>query len=69
MQWPVVRPEAAHQLEATDVVISSFIHEQGIWLKRDILEQQGLVVHRLYHGQQIKHSSADGDQLGEPAGV
>ncbi len=49
--WPVVKPECAGQLNATDVIISSYIHEPAIWENREILERQGLRVHRLYKPQ------------------
>lgn len=39
------------QLGATDLVISSAIHQDSIWKKRAQFESQGLVVHRLYHDE------------------
>lgn len=46
--WPVIRSSDAGLLQATDVVISSSIHEENIWRKRGDLESKGLTVHRLY---------------------
>lgn len=46
--WPVVAPADASRLEATDAVISSWLHEGEIWSRRGVLESQGLRVHRLY---------------------
>jgi glycosyltransferase involved in cell wall biosynthesis len=46
--WRVIAPEAAGETGATDVVISSWIHQDAIWARRGIYEQQGLRVHRIY---------------------
>lgn len=51
--WPILKPSCAHQLGATDVVLSSWLHEQSLWNKRSTLEQQGLRVHRLYTPETI----------------
>ena len=48
--WPVLPPAEASAIGATDVVISSWINQQAIWKRRNIYEQQGLTVHRLYDG-------------------
>ncbi len=45
---PIVDPSAAGSAGATDVVISSWLHEESIWARRDVFERQGLTVHRLY---------------------
>lgn len=50
---PIVAPAAAAKprpegLGATDVVISSWMHEDDIWARRAVYERQGLRVHRLY---------------------
>lgn len=51
--WWVVGPEAATEprpkgLGATDVVISSWMHEEAIWARRGFYESRGVRVHRLY---------------------
>jgi glycosyltransferase involved in cell wall biosynthesis len=48
--WPIVAPEAAASTGATDVVISSWMHEEAIWGRRRVYERQGLTVWRLYAG-------------------
>lgn len=50
---PIVAPAAASKprpegLAATDVIISSWMHESDIWARRAVYERQGLRVHRLY---------------------
>lgn len=45
---PVVAPERAADTGATDVVISSWMHESAIWARRATYLRQGLRVHRLY---------------------
>ncbi|MFI4896674.1 MAG: nucleoside-diphosphate sugar epimerase/dehydratase, partial [Phycisphaerales bacterium JB059] len=45
---PVVEPKDAATTGATDVVISSWLHEEAIWSRREVFERQGLRVHRLY---------------------
>jgi len=44
----VVAPKDASGQGATDVIISSWLHEQAIWERRAVYESQGLRVHRLY---------------------
>jgi hypothetical protein len=46
--WPVLEPSRAGETDATDVVLSSHLHERDMWARRDALESQGLRVHRLY---------------------
>jgi glycosyltransferase involved in cell wall biosynthesis len=46
--WPVIAPGAASAAGATDVVISSWMHEAAIWSRRSNYEQQGLRVRRVY---------------------
>jgi glycosyltransferase involved in cell wall biosynthesis len=46
--WPVISPDAAAATGATDVVISSWIHQRAVWDRRAVYEQQGLRVHRIY---------------------
>jgi glycosyltransferase involved in cell wall biosynthesis len=50
--WPIVAPQSAASLGATDIVISSWMHEGAIWERRGAYEAQGLRVHRLYPGPQ-----------------
>lgn len=45
---PVVAPAETARTGATDVVISSFLHEPAVWSRREIYERVGLRVHRLY---------------------
>lgn len=45
---PIYAPDSIAQLGATDLVISSAIHQDSIWKKRAVFESHGLVVHRLY---------------------
>ncbi len=45
---PVVASRDAQTLNANDVLISSWLHEDAIWAQRDALESQGLRVHRIY---------------------
>lgn len=49
----VYAPDMLHQLGATDLIISSYIHENTIWNKRASLEAQGVRVHRLYDDSAI----------------
>jgi hypothetical protein len=45
---PVESPLRAHELGISDVVISSWLHQEAIWSRRDQYESQGVRVHRLY---------------------
>ncbi len=45
---PIIAPDHASSTGATDVVISSWMHAQAIYLQRDIYERQGLQVHCIY---------------------
>jgi glycosyltransferase involved in cell wall biosynthesis len=45
---PVVSPQEALASGASEVVISSWLHEEAMWARRDIFERAGLRVHRLY---------------------
>lgn len=45
---PVFSPHAARTLDASDVVISSFINQDSIWQRRGVYESHGMTVHRLY---------------------
>jgi len=46
--WPIYAPDSIGDLDATDLVISSWIHEESIWARRGSFEARGLRVHRLY---------------------
>ncbi|MBX3380009.1 MAG: glycosyltransferase family 4 protein [Phycisphaeraceae bacterium] len=48
MGKPVVAPGVLARIGATDVVISSHLHQEAIWAKRDEYERAGVRVHRLY---------------------
>jgi len=58
---PIIDPHSAGDTGATDVVISSWLHEPAIWSRRAVYERQGLAVHRLYAGE--------GNKDKEPAGL
>lgn len=45
---PVIDPVCAHTSGASDVLISSWLHEGAVWARRDVYKRQGLAVHRLY---------------------
>lgn len=49
--WPIVAPEEAGETGATDVVISSWMHEGSIWNRRGVYERQGLAVHAIYRDE------------------
>lgn len=55
---PIVPPERAADIGATDVVISSWIHQDAIWARRDVYEREGLGVHRLYGPSDARAASA-----------
>jgi glycosyltransferase involved in cell wall biosynthesis len=46
--WPIIDPREASGRGATEVVISSWMHEDAIWVRRGLYERQGLQVHRVY---------------------
>jgi len=46
--WPIVGPEDALALGATDILVSSWMHEGEMWAKRAVFERAGARVHRLY---------------------
>lgn len=46
--WPIISPADAAATGATDVVLSSFLHEDDLWARRAVYESQGLRVWRLY---------------------
>lgn len=45
---PVVAPDQLARTGATDLVLSSWMHEDALWDRRALFEAQGLRVHRLY---------------------
>jgi len=45
---PVVAPGEAAAIGATDVVISSHLHQEQIWSRRNEHERRGVRVHRIY---------------------
>lgn len=47
-EWPVVSPRDVSGLGATDVVISSWMHQDAVWERRGVYEGQGLKVWRVY---------------------
>jgi hypothetical protein len=46
--WPVIAPDDARAAGATDVLISSWLHETAIFGRRAAYETQSLRVHRIY---------------------
>jgi hypothetical protein len=44
----IVEPKDAAMTGATDVIISTWLHEERVWSRREVYERQGLRVHRLY---------------------
>jgi glycosyltransferase involved in cell wall biosynthesis len=54
----VTSPAQAARSGATDVVISSWLNESVIWLRRAIYERAGLRVHRLYGAEPVIAASA-----------
>lgn len=47
LDQPVMTPTSI-TVDATDVVLSSWIHESSLWARRHTLEHAGLRIHRLY---------------------
>jgi glycosyltransferase involved in cell wall biosynthesis len=45
---PIVAPAEAGRSGATDVVISSWMHQEAIWARRGVYEEQGIRVHRVH---------------------
>ena len=52
--WKIIGPLEAARTGATDVVISSAMHEESIWKRRHVYEEQGLTVHRLSQAADIE---------------
>lgn len=46
--YPIYSSDKISQLDATDVVISSWIYEDSIWDRRKEIEAMGVTLHRLY---------------------
>jgi glycosyltransferase involved in cell wall biosynthesis len=44
----IVEPARAGETGATDVVLSSWMHQEALWSRRAIYESQGMRVHRIY---------------------
>lgn len=46
--WTVLPPERARETGATDVILSSWMHQKQMLARRDTFEAQGIRVHALY---------------------
>ncbi len=46
--WPVISPREAGRMGATDVVISSWMHQEAVWGRRGVYEGCGVRVWRVY---------------------
>jgi glycosyltransferase involved in cell wall biosynthesis len=46
--WPIVAPADTAKTGATDVVISSWMHQDAIWARREMYVRQGMEVHKIY---------------------
>ena len=38
--WPIIAPDRARNAGATEIVISSWMHERSIWERRAVYERQ-----------------------------
>lgn len=56
--WKIIGPHEAALTGATDVIISSAMHEEAIWGRRNIYEEQGLTVHRLTQAAEVEAKPA-----------
>lgn len=54
--WPIIGPDQAAGAGATDVVISSWMHQDAIWARRSTYESRGLQVHRIYDRAETDHA-------------
>lgn len=45
---PVIAPRDAAATGATDAVISSWMHQDAVWARREVYERAGVVPHRVY---------------------
>ena len=50
--YPIYTSERIPELDASDVVISSWIYEDTIWERRERIESMGVTLHRLYPVEQ-----------------
>ena len=50
--WPVVSAADAARLDATDVIISSWLHADEIYSRRDVYERHAMTVHHLYRARE-----------------
>jgi glycosyltransferase involved in cell wall biosynthesis len=48
LDYPIISPDHAPATGATDVIISSWMHQDAIYARRKLYEDQGLRVHRIY---------------------
>ncbi len=55
--WPIIAPASAGEHEASDVVISSWLHADDIYERRAVYENQGLRVHHLY--RDVREATVD----------
>ncbi|HED53379.1 MAG TPA: glycosyltransferase [Phycisphaerales bacterium] len=55
--WKIIDPHTAAVTGATDVIISSALHEADIWRRREVYVEQGLRVHRLYAATDESHAA------------
>jgi glycosyltransferase involved in cell wall biosynthesis len=46
--WPVISPREAGTRGATDVIISSWMHQEAVWGRRGVYEGMGMKVWRVY---------------------
>ena len=49
--YPIVAPGDIDASNATDILISSWMHEGAMWARRSAFETRGMRVHRLYEDQ------------------
>jgi glycosyltransferase involved in cell wall biosynthesis len=47
-ELPIIAPSQAAAAGASDVLLSTHLHEPAVWARREVYERQGLRVHRLY---------------------
>ena len=59
---PVESPSRVSELGISDVVISSWLHQEVIWSRRNLYEAQGVRVHRLYADESEEISGEPGPQ-------
>ena len=63
---PVAAPAEAARHGAAGVLISSWLHEDAIWAKRDAYVSQGLEVLKMYAPPDLGHDHGSLDQRGRP---